>query len=152
MPLLRRAAKTRYAVDLEDLHSLCEANYARLLKVFPDYEQSNQRRLLLGVSQVVFDVTERSRYTTTLRLSHLSAIALPGATLRLDLRLYHDAMMAEVVGAPAYRRMEGRYSYPNAKMYQRDEKHQQNRYVAELLAFCLAEGREPDTGPLLEQR
>jgi len=150
--MLKRADKPHYCVDLEDLHSLCEANYARVLKVFPDYEQSNQRRLLLGASQVVFDVTERSRYTTTVRLSHLSAMALPEATIRLDLRLYHDARMAEVVGGPGYRRMEGRYTYPNAKMYQRDEKHQQNRYVAELLAFCLAEGREPDTGPLMEQQ
>ena len=33
------------------------------------------------------------------------------------------------------------YDYPNPNMYQRDEKIQQNRYLAEILELCLAEGR-----------
>jgi uncharacterized protein YqiB (DUF1249 family) len=37
--------------------------------------------------------------------------------------------------------LEGRYDYPNPNMYQRDEKIQQNRYLAEILELCLAEGR-----------
>ena len=41
----------------------------------------------------------------------------------------------------ATRQLAGRYDYPNPNMYQRDEKVQQNRYLAELLESCLAEGR-----------
>ncbi len=150
MPLQDCGVLPRYSVDLEDLHSLCEANYLRLRKVFPDYELTNERRLLAGAGQVVFEVTERSRYTTTFRLSHISPAAFPKGAIRLDVRLYHDAMMAEVVGLQAHRRLEGRYSYPNPQMFQRDEKRQRNRYVAELLSFCLAEGREPSAGNLME--
>ncbi len=134
---------SRYRVDLVDLHSLCEGSYARLLRLFPDYENSNARTLLAGDAQVVLDVTERSRYTTTFRLRHISPLAMPKSGLQLDIRAYHDARMLEVIGFQKHGRLEGRYAYPNDNMYQRDEKLQQNRYVAELLSFCLAEGREP---------
>lgn len=143
---------SRYSVDLVDLHSLCEANYARLLKLFPDYERCNCRRLLAGTSQVAFEVTERARYTTTVRICHLSQLPVPQSSVQLEIRLYHDAGMAEVVGVPSHRRIDGRYTYPNPQMYHRDEKHQQNRYVAELLSFCLAEGRAPDPVSLPESQ
>jgi uncharacterized protein YqiB (DUF1249 family) len=61
--------------------------------------------------------------------------------MNLDLRLYHDASMAEIVAFQRHRHLEGRYDYPNPNMYQRDEKIQQNRYLAEILELCLAEGR-----------
>ena len=38
-----QARKRQYKVDLANLHALCEANYARLLRLFPDYEQANTR-------------------------------------------------------------------------------------------------------------
>jgi uncharacterized protein YqiB (DUF1249 family) len=37
-----------------------------------------------------------------------------------------------------------RYQYPNASMYQRDEKAQQNRYLGEWLSLCLSHGHSLD--------
>lgn len=135
--------RNQYTVNLVDLHSLCESNYARVMRLFPDYEQRNTREMTAGQSRVMLRVTERCRYTTTVRLTHLSPLARHLGGVELDIRLYHDARMAEVVGFQSHRQLEGRYQYPNPNMYQRDEKQQQNQYVADLLAFCMREGMEP---------
>lgn len=56
--------KSSYKVDLRALHSLCDANYARLLRLFPDYEGRNIKRFSVDGIQVHIEVLERSRYTT----------------------------------------------------------------------------------------
>ena len=61
--------KTRYNVDIGDLHSVCEANYLRLLRVFPGYETRNSYSLVLGSLVLEFEVAERCRFTTLLRLN-----------------------------------------------------------------------------------
>ena len=53
--------------------------------------------------------------------------------------------MAEVVKLNTNSRLEPRYSYPNNKMYQPDEKWQQNKFVAELLEACLSDGQTTDS-------
>lgn len=58
-----------------------------------------------------------------------------------DIRLYHDADMAEVVKCQRYRHFKPRYEYPNLNMHQVDEKAQMNRFLGELLAHCLSHGR-----------
>lgn len=141
MTSTRRQQRQGYSVDLPDLHALCEANYARLLQVFPSYETANSRELLAGESRIRLEVSERSRYTTAFRLTKVGPLSAPFGTVTLALRLYHDARMAEVVSFQRHRHLAGRYRYPNALMYQRDEKYQQNHFLAELLAFCLTEGR-----------
>jgi uncharacterized protein YqiB (DUF1249 family) len=145
--------KGRYKVDLRTLHALCEANYARLLRLFPDYESCNSRRFALRSAQVQIDVIERSRYTT---LFHLQSFRPAGsesqpsllAPLRIDARAYHDAGMLEVVTFQAEGRIAGRYSYPNRNMHQEDEKRQQNEFLAEWLTHCLQHG-EADISGLL---
>ena len=52
-----------------------------------------------------------------------------------------DARMVEVGMFQSHRRIAGRYNYPNARMYQQDEKLQQNRFLADWLEHCLANGR-----------
>jgi uncharacterized protein YqiB (DUF1249 family) len=59
----------------------------------------------------------------------------------LDVRLYHDAAVAEVIAWQGHRRFQARHEYPNRKMYQRDEKAQLNKFLGELLEFCLTQGR-----------
>ena len=67
--------KSRYSVDLVDLHSLCESNYMRLRRVFPDYENTNERKLRIGdASSLTLSVSERSRYTTTLYCHRLADV------------------------------------------------------------------------------
>jgi uncharacterized protein YqiB (DUF1249 family) len=49
--------------------------------------------------------------------------------------------MLEVGVFQSHRRIAARYAYPNTRMYQQDEKSQQNRFLAEWLEHCLHNGR-----------
>ena len=167
---------SRYRVDLCELQALCAANYARVLRLFPEYEGRNARQFCVGTARVCIDVIERTRYTTVFRLQCLRAAAdaeagaAPAAgaewlaPLRIDARAYHDAGLLEVIDfagadreappsgsinepvnepvkSPVKQRLPGRYAYPNPAMHQRDEKRQQNRFLAAWLSHCLHHGR-----------
>jgi uncharacterized protein len=110
MNLLRE----RYRVDLVELQTACELNYARLMQLLPAMRDNPQvRRValsqgehLLGV--LALEVLETCPYTSTLevRQEHsLSWLPVP----RLEVRVYHDARMAEVVGTQSARRFHGIY-------------------------------------------
>ena len=137
----RSRLKRGYYIDLSDLHAQCEANYHRLMRLFPAYEQESRCVFEAGEVLVVLEVTARDRYTTDIRFRYQGVLSNFGANSRFDLRLYHDARMAEVVHCSTSRRFEARYRYPNPDMLQRDEKFQQNRFAAELMEFCLNNGR-----------
>ena len=92
------------------------------------------------------DVVERSRYTTIFRLFQTQAEAEWLGLLRVEVRAYHDAGMLEVGAFQSHRQMQGRYNYPNTRMYQQDEKSQQNHFLADWLEHCLKNGRS--TAPL----
>ncbi len=49
----------------------------------------------------------------------------------MTVRLYHDAMVAEVCSSQQIFRFKARYDYPNKKLHQRDEKHQINQFLAD---------------------
>ncbi len=147
MNLLRE----RYRVDLVELQTACELNYVRLLQLLPNMrgdtdERQQIRRValsqgehLLGV--LALEVLETCPYTSTIevRQEHsLSWLPVP----RLEVRVYHDARMAEVVGTQSARRFHGIYPYPNAAMHQPDEKTQLNLFLGEWLSHCLACGHE----------
>lgn len=136
--------KDSYRVDIGALHACCEANYARLLRLFPDYEQRNERRFAIGEEQLHIEVVERSRYTSVLRLRKWRRGSEDErrwlTPLRIDLRAYHDAGMLEVIAFQGSARVEARYRYPNPRMHQQDEKSRQNAFLADWLEHCLLHG------------
>ena len=135
-----QAGNRQFKLDLAELHAVCEANYARLLRLFPNYETCNHREFQLGPARVRLEVLERCRYTTIFRLSQQHAEARWLGGLRVEVRAYHDAGMLEVGSFQSHRRIQPRYSYPNEKMHQQDEKSQQNRFLADWLEHCLGNG------------
>ncbi|MFC5696858.1 DUF1249 domain-containing protein [Pseudomonas sp. GCM10022186] len=139
--------RDRYRVDLIGLQAACEANYARLMRLLPQMrEVRGSRRValsqgerLLGV--LALEVVEACPYTTTLQVRQEYSLPwLPSP--QLEVRVYHDARMAEVVGAENARRLRSVYPYPNADMHQPDEKSQLNLFLGEWLSHCLACGHE----------
>ncbi|QLF93112.1 DUF1249 domain-containing protein [Pseudomonas sp. ABC1] len=143
------AVRERYRVDLSELQATCEANYARLSRFLPEMRSQcgvrrvalSQGDLLTGV--MVLEVVEVCPYTSMVQLSQehcLPWLPVP----RLTLRVYHDARMAEVVGAEHARHFRGIYSYPNAQMHQPDEKIQLNLFLGQWLAHAQAFGHEPE--------
>lgn len=87
---------------------------------------------------------EQTAYTTLLSLSQADDAGdsldhwcqLP----QLQLRLYHDARVVEVVACQGIWRLRPRYGYPNKRMLQQDEKAQWNRFLTEWLSHCLEHG------------
>jgi uncharacterized protein YqiB (DUF1249 family) len=55
----------------------------------------------------------------------------------MEVRLYHDAKVAEVLSCQRISKLEPSYEYPNLKMHQRNEKQMVNIFLAEWLQFCL---------------
>jgi len=132
----------RYRVDLAGLQAACEANYARLMRLLPGMrEDPTLRRLALSAGDTLLavlalKVTEAGPYTSTVEVREEPGLAwLPAPCL--EVRVYHDARMAEVIGAEHCRRLRPRYGYPNAAMHQPDEKTQLNLFLGEWLAHYL---------------
>ena len=90
---MHSAVKKRFKLDLAELHAICEANYARLIRLFPDYENTNTREFSVGSARVSLEVIERCRYTTIFRLSQQHAEERWLGALRVEVRAYHDALM-----------------------------------------------------------
>ncbi len=145
---MQQAKRKRFKLDLRELHALCEANYARLLRLFPDYETSNSREFVVGSAKVRLDVVERCRYTTIFHLHQQQAEARWLGRLRVEVRAYHDAGMLEVGMFQSHRQVAARYNYPNEQMFQQDEKSQQNRFLADWLQHCLQNGLSSQTLPV----
>ncbi|OPX56200.1 hypothetical protein SAMN02745127_00712 [Oceanospirillum multiglobuliferum] len=131
--------KKNYVAELKRQMAECDANYLRLMRLLPDLERCEHWQFAisdesvdLGVLNI--NVTERSRYTTLLRIYQQDPWGEWLDQPELSVRLYHDARMAEVVGYQKQRHFEGRYLYPNPKMRQPDEKLQINLFLGEWLA------------------
>ena len=87
----RSRLRKGYHIDLSDLHAQFEANYHRLMRLFPSYEQESRCIFEAGEVSVVLEVTARDRYTTDMRLRYQGVLSDFGTNSYFDLRLYHDA-------------------------------------------------------------
>ena len=139
----------QYSIDLPRHMAECDANYLRLMRLFPGLRDRHGDRLHVDIAgrraEVSIEVLERNPYTTLIRL-----VQRPEAPWGLNpgftVRIYHDARCAEVVEYQRARHFKAVYAYPNDAMRQRDEKAQVNRFLGEFLSYCLRNGvalREP---------
>ncbi len=137
--------KHKYRVNLSEQMAHCEANYARLLKLMPTFDECEHWHYDVQAGsqtwQIHLRVTERAPYTTTLEVCQQDTLHHWGSSPTLQVRLYHDARMAEVVSCQGHRRVLPRYDYPNRQMYQQDEKAQFNRFLSDWLSHSLAHGQ-----------
>ncbi|NOX49813.1 MAG: DUF1249 domain-containing protein [Gammaproteobacteria bacterium] len=139
-----------YSVDLPRHMAQCDANYHRLIRLFPDMRKEAELAFALLLSScdanVVFKVLEKGPYTTLIKIQ-VSVddkwLALAAAPL-MTVRIYHDAQSAEVVSYQNQNRFYSKYDYPNTGMRQRDEKVQINRFLGEFLTLCQEHGGSSD--------
>ena len=132
-----RLKEKPYKLSLSSLHALCESNYLKFLRVFRDYQNTNERVLMVGDSRILLTVTERARYTTTFKVVQVSNSPFI-KHLELELRAYHDARMLEILAFQRSRFIKGTYRYPNPSMHQKNEKLSQTQFVSEWLSHLLA--------------
>lgn len=147
--------KRKYSTDLAGQMAETEANYARIMRLLPDFDKVDHREFavhLAGDRHVRFriSITERCPYTTMLDLHQLESSHEWAPGPHFSLRVYHDARMAEVVAFHQHRRLRQRYDYPNDKMFQRDEKAQLNQLLGEWLSHCLNHGYEVNSPDVCE--
>ena len=144
-----RRRRGGYSVDLPRHMAECDANYYRLLRLFPALRHTREP-VQFGVppldATVHISVLEQGPYTTLVQID--TATVRPwlhwAAAPRLSVRAYHDAKSAEVVAYQNRDRFHGKYDYPNTHMRQRDEKVQINRFLSEFLTLCLEHGAVDD--------
>jgi len=142
MLTLMEKRKARYRVDLSALHGVCAANYLGMHKLFPGMRLESERSILLGNGDVLcLQVLQSGPYTSLVAMSQQRRDIPLVPPRHCEIRVYHDARLAEVAAWGAVRKLMGRYRYPNPLMYQEDEKWQMNRFLGEWIQYCLAQGR-----------
>ncbi len=142
--------RKRYVPDLSSDIAECDANYIRLLRLFPDLRESDGFRF--GISGMTEDGTEvtikildRCPYTTMLSVTVANDEDRPWIKWpSLEVRVYHDLDTAEVIKFERHLRIKQRYETPNPDHFQPDEKSQINRFFGELLTFCAENGQALD--------
>ena len=133
----------RYSPDLDRLMAQCERNYLRLLQLVPHLRRLGDAAYSYpdGGTGLALQVLERAPYTTVLLLSQvLMHGPAPIGGPRMQIRVYHDAKLAEVLSYQGRARFHPRYPYPNPEMMHPDEKQQLNEFLGEWLEHCLSRG------------
>lgn len=117
---------------------LYEHNYASLCTLFWDIISGDAQSLeyRTGHSILKIQLKEKNKYTLLLEVteSYRESIGLQ-QPLRMRVRLYTDARLAEVVNYQGKARFLPKYEQPNAKMYHRDEKRQINYLLYDWLLY-----------------
>lgn len=149
----RPGTRQRYCVDLSAAQAECEANYWRLQRLLNAFSEDDRCFAIGAHLQMHVSVKERSPYTTFIDIEQaqtaVSSLASRVSVVKVSVRVYHDAQMAEVVAFAHLQRILPRYDYPNPAMHQPDEKAQWNRFLGEWLSHCLQYG-VPIDRPLSE--
>jgi len=149
------AKKRSYKPYVPDFLTLCERNYAQLRFYLPGAVTAHQastgssRNGCAGDSKVIqineyegyrIKLLELCKFTTTIKIEHVSNTALGWLRPQFEVRLYHDARLAEVVSCQQVRRFKAVYDYPNLEMMQPDEKRQINLLLRDWLLLCQRQG------------
>ena len=136
----------RTRVDLSALLARCEINYWRLRGLLPEREAGQVREFVLdsaiGRLRCRFEIEAIAPYTTVLRVRQPAQSSPWLPTIDMQVRVCHDAEVAEVVMCQGVRHIRPAYDYPNDAMHQPDEKKGWNAFLGEWLALCHRHGRE----------
>lgn len=163
------ALKPRYTVDLAGMHALYEFNYARLQKLlrgsgvgdhlgavsplefaWGDRQDVMLASELISVQPVLqLQRVERTRYTETWRLAQMTPTLPWCPELDMEVRLFHDARMADVLRFQAARRIPAIVPAQHQSGWRVNEKQLVNEFLGDCLQHCLRFGlpRDPRLSP-----
>jgi uncharacterized protein len=137
--------RTTYVAELNRLQRDAAASYLLLQRLWQADEQGIRRFGLrqqgrdLGIMQL--QRLERTPWTELLEMtSDTWGKHAQLSPLQLQIRIYHDVRLAEVVSCQQFQPREGRYAYPNEAMFHPDEKVQVNDLLVQWLKFALERG------------
>jgi uncharacterized protein len=129
--------------DLAGLITLYESNYFRLMRLVPELDRLEGTVVsrVAGALDLYLTVMERFRYTTTLSLTYRFEEA-DGVVAEPDtrIRVYHDAMVVEVLSQHRRRRYQCADPCFRERMPEVYRKWQTNRFLQKWLGFCQRQG------------
>ncbi len=129
----------RYVPNLAAQQTESASNYLLLARLMSVLDEN--REAIFGVpgqGHILLTETQRSPYTsfvTLVGLDRAQWLQVP----QLDVRMYHDARMAEIASIDGYRPIKGSHSRDDRRRHA-DEKQQINTYLGEWLRHCLNTG------------
>ena len=135
-----------YHPDMSKILEQGALNYSALLRLLGD---ANSRQALtwgMGVEGALsLEVLGEFKYTTSLMVNiEPSKTQLWQKAYSMQVQMYHDAKLAEVISAGELGRLRAIYEYPNTDMLQPDEKAQCNLFLGECVSQCLHQKTDTD--------
>lgn len=124
-----------------------EKNYRFLCLLLPGLHHGRQGNYQITHERHQMDVqvTDFGPYTQRLQLSQrFDASSALLRDLSMSVRIYHDAMLAEVIGYQGVERLLARYELPNSGMLMPDEKRQANLLLHDWLTMFINRHRQTD--------
>jgi uncharacterized protein YqiB (DUF1249 family) len=143
--------RTEAASGVRSLMPLYEHNYRLMVRLVPALRSIDRPVSLILHDHPIssISVTECTRYTCMLVVRHAFGphddYLLPD--IRMQLRVYHDARLIEVLSYQNRGRLAPFYSYPNSEMFCPFEKRQVNLFLSEWLWWSLRKGRAYEYDP-----
>lgn len=133
--MLQTKIKPKYVPDLRKLQGICSRNYAVFIRLLPiEYKQGDMWSIKLSDSlQFTLSVETKTPYTETMKLVQQNPVVPKFMATEVEFRVYHDAQMAEVIAFQKQTRFRQKYTYPNPKLRQKDEKLQVNALLKDWL-------------------
>lgn len=122
------------------LMTLYESNYVRLGWLAPNLEklQGESVSAVPGDCRLSLRIDERGRYTTTFTMTYLfDTVAGPIADPDLQIRVYHDAKLAEVLHAARWHRHEVLASLRAGLREQVSDRWRRNMMLNKWLDYCV---------------
>ncbi len=120
-----------------------EDNYRLIIKIFAPLFNGEDEIILNTADEAMpiwGKVCERHKYMTIIELNHQLGEAPKIPDIRLRLRIYFDARVAEVIGYQGIERIPVRYQFRLERGELRDEKMQVNRLLHEFLHHITDKG------------
>ncbi len=129
--------------DFVSLMTLYESNYVRLRNLAPVLRamEGAHTSAVTGDCPLLLRIEERGPYTTTLTLTYMfETVAGQIADPDLQVRVYHDARMAEVLSCARWHRHEVLASIKSELYCQLGERWLRNIMLNKWLDYCVERG------------
>ena len=147
--MIKNKQKINFAIkrsktDLSDLLNLYELNYLKLQKLLPNISIDGETSFSLPEgkknSKVIINILKESKFTSRMLVSQNNFSIETIENLIMEIAIYHDLRMIEVIRFNGKHQFWSRNSFPNKNMLSKDEKFQWNKYLSEWLEFSKREG------------
>lgn len=104
----------RYTPDFPEMMRVCETNFAQLRRLIPRVDEVGES-VAYQVNGASYQLTiiESTRYTSVVEIVQIEPAVRYWSLPSMVVRLYHDAMVAEVCASQQIFRFKASYDYPN---------------------------------------